>query len=132
MNLNKTLLLIALVALLTSCGNTTTNKQALTGTWQSLWKEDMTLQLHFTDNNRFKTTLDRTGQVHTNYGWYSVEEGIFLLKDSIDLPLPVCNYSDTGKYQIRVSNDTLQFTVIADTCERRQMALQLAKFVKVK
>ncbi|WP_276484670.1 hypothetical protein [Paraflavitalea pollutisoli] len=132
MNITKTLTLIAFISCLaSSCGAPAANHQ-LAGTWQSLWKEDMKLQIHFDGKNSFKTTLQRTGQEHTNYGWYAVQDNIFLVKDSIDLPLPVCNYTDTGKYRIQVGSDTLSFELIADTCEHRGLALRLAKFVRVK
>lgn len=115
-----------------ACNNAVSKKENIQGTWQSLWQKDMTLQLHLDDNNRFKVTLNRTGQLHTNLGWYQAEDNVFMVKDSVDYPLPVCNLSDTGKYSFRLSADTLQFKVMEDKCERRSYALQLDKFVRIK
>lgn len=92
----------------------------------------MNLQLQLDANNRFKVTLSRTGQVHNNLGWYQAADNIFMIKDSVDYPLPVCNLSDTGKYSFHLSGDTLQFKVMEDKCERRSYALQLDKFVRIK
>ncbi|MBX2921781.1 MAG: hypothetical protein KF746_06295 [Chitinophagaceae bacterium] len=91
----------------------------------------MNLQLHLSEDGRFKVTLIRTGQVHNNLGWYSIKDSIFMLRDSIDYPLPVCNIADTGKYTFRLQQDTLQFKIIEDKCERRGGALQLDRFVRI-
>lgn len=91
----------------------------------------MTLILQLDPDNKFKVTLDRTGQTHTNLGWYTTEGNVFLLKDSIHYPLPVCNLQDTGRYHFELKNDTLQFRSINDPCERRAGALQLERFVRV-
>ena len=101
------------------------------GTWQSLWEKDMKLQLQLGDNGHFKVTLTRTGQVHNNLGWYNIKDGVFMLRDSVYYPLPVCNTADTGKYTYRLHQDTLQFKVVEDKCERRSTALQLERFVRV-
>ncbi|MCG2613359.1 hypothetical protein LZZ85_03670 [Terrimonas sp. NA20] len=107
------------------------DQTSVKGTWRSLWDKDMDLQLHLGENNQFKVVLNRTGQVHTNLGWYDVEDGILMIKDSIDYPLPVCNLADTGKYKFQITKDTIQFTVVDDRCERRSYALQLERFVRV-
>lgn len=121
-----------LLLLLVSCGSSRQPDTEIQGAWKSLWQEDMTLQLDFDENNRFKVTLSRTGQTHTNSGWYSAESNLFLLKDSINYPLPVCNYADTGRYHFEIKMDTLRFQLINDPCERRAGALQLERFVRIR
>jgi len=127
-----TRLIPALLLLFVSCGAPKQPSAALQGTWKSLWEEDMTLQLQLDNNNRFKVTLNRTGQTHTNSGWYTTEGNLFLLKDSINYPLPVCNLSDTGRYHFEINRDTLRFKAINDPCERRSGALQLERFVRIR
>lgn len=112
-----------------TAGNKTSDE--LKGTWQSLWDQDIKLQLQLDGNGRFKVTLNRTGQIHNNLGWYNVENGIFSLRDSVDYPLPVCNTEDEGRYRFTLRQDTLQFTLVEDKCERRSTALQLERFVRV-
>lgn len=124
--------ILALGLFLFSCNTSNRSGMEIKGTWRSLWEKDMTLQLQLDDNNRFKVTLNRSGQMHTNMGWYTTDGDHFLLKDSIDYPLPVCNLSDTGKYHFKIKLDTLQFTVINDPCERRAGALQLERFVRIR
>lgn len=102
------------------------------GIWQSLWEKDMKLQLHLGEKNQFKVVLNRTGQVHTNLGWYSVKGDVLMIKDSVDYPLPVCNLTDTGRYNFTIIKDTLSFTVIDDKCERRSQALQLERFIRTR
>lgn len=113
------------------CNSGTKNTNQIQGTWQSLWEKDIKLQLQLNDDGRFKVTLTRTGQVHNNLGWYRIEDGVFMLRDSVDYPLPVCNTVDTGKYTFHLHQDTLQFKVVKDKCERRSAALQLERFVKI-
>lgn len=115
----------------TSCTSNKKNPDKIHGTWQSLWEKDIKLQLQLNDNGRFKVTLTRTGQVHNNLGWYNIEGDIFIIRDSVDYPLPVCNTADTGKYTFRLYQDTLQFKVVEDKCERRSTALQLERFVRI-
>lgn len=90
----------------------------------------MTLELFLESNHQFKVMLTRPGQVHTNIGWYDTRDSLFLIKDSVDYPLPVCNIGDTGRYTFRIINDTLQFKAKDDKCERRSYALQLERFVR--
>lgn len=118
--------------LLLSCSASKQPGNEIQGTWKSLWEKDMTLQLQLDKNNRFRVTLNRSGQTHTNLGWYTTEGDRFLLKDSIHYPLPVCNLSDTGKYRFEIKMDTLRFRLIDDPCERRAGALQLEKFVRIR
>ena len=130
-------LILALSALyyiccLMSCTSHNKKDIGLPGIWQSLWEKDMHLQLQLDTAHQFKVTLIRTGQTHTNIGWYNIEDNIFLIKDSINYPLPVCNIADTGRYNFSIVNDTLLFKVIDDKCERRSAALQLDRFVRVK
>ncbi|MBX3257867.1 MAG: hypothetical protein KF862_27300 [Chitinophagaceae bacterium] len=118
--------------LLLSCDASKQPGNEIYGTWRSLWEDDMTLQLQLHNDNRFKVTLNRTGQTHTNSGWYTTEGNLFLLKDSVNYPLPVCNLSDTGRYHFEINMDTLRFKAIDDPCERRAGALQLERFVRVR
>ncbi len=126
-----TVVLILSAVAYCGCDSNTSRTDNIHGTWQSLWEKDIKLQLQLNDNGRFKVTLTRIGQVHNNLGWYSIEDGIFIIRDSVDYPLPVCNTVDTGKYSFRIHQDTLQFKVVEDKCERRSTALQLERFVRV-
>ncbi len=128
----RTIFSFSFILLCVSCGGVKQADHNLFGTWKSLWEEDMTLQLQFDPGNRFKVTLHRTGQTHTNSGWFTAEGDLFLLRDSVNYPLPVCNLSDTGRYHFAIIKDTLQFRVIDDPCDRRAGALQLERFVRVK
>lgn len=120
-----------LIVSLVSCSSKPTTDNNLVGTWRSLWEKDMTLHLQFDTGNRFKVILNRTGQTHTNSGWFTTKDNVFLLKDSVNYPLPVCNLADTGKYHFERMGDTLLFKVLEDPCDRRAGALQLERFVKV-
>ncbi|MGN6420422.1 MAG: hypothetical protein ACTHMC_23135 [Pseudobacter sp.] len=113
------------------CSPNGSSSRKIHGTWLSLWQKDIRLELTFQENERFKVVLQRTGQVHTNLGWYKAEDGILAIRDSVDYPLPVCNLADTGRYQFQVNNDTLQFKLVDDKCERRSYALQLERFVRI-
>ncbi len=89
------------------------------------------MHLQLNDNGRFRVTLTRAGQVHNNVGWYSIQDSLFMIRDSVDYPLPVCHTADTGKYIFRLLQDTLQFTLVEDRCDRRSAALQLDSFVRI-
>mgnify|MGYP000951232232 CR=1 FL=1 len=120
------------LSILFSCKSSNNgNTATIQGKWRSLWEKDMTLRLELDTTNTFKVILTRTGQVHTNIGWYDTEGDVFILKDSLDFPLPVCNLTDTGRYNFTIHKDTLTFKVIDDVCDRRASALQLERFVRV-
>ena len=130
MRLSGTVIILLCIVIQAGCNSIRQPAKGIEGTWQSLTQGDVSLQLRLKPDNRFQVTLNRTGQVHNNLGWYHVEGDRFIIRDSIDYPLPVCNLTDTGRYTFRLAGDTLRFTLVNDQCDRRAGALQQNTFVR--
>lgn len=111
------------------CNNNSAN--ALSGTWTSLAKNSMVLTLTFDNNNNFITNVKAGDQHFLANGKYAVHEDTLFIRDTLNTPMVLCNYFDTGSYIFKTKGDSVFLNPIADNCEKRKFALEIG-LVKVK
>ncbi len=113
------------------CSNGTSKHNPIEGKWKSLADNTMDFRLSFDENNLYSTDV-QSKEVHFMVkGKYEIHQDTLFIRDTLNTPLVLCNYTDTGSYTFKKSHDTLFFKTIVDNCEKRKFVFEIG-LVKIK
>lgn len=112
----------------TACGKGT---NPLLGSWKSKAsihdKQRLDFNIDFRPDKTFEVVVDVINgeQLLHIKGKYEVRNDTLLICDQIEKPLKLCNYTDTGRYVFKPHNNSVEFRVVEDKCERRRLTFEI-------
>ena len=132
-SINKYSIILLLTMIIYGCGskNSTANNNPLEGKWRSLAVNSMEFTLTFDENNHYTTEVQSKDVQFTVKGKYAIHGDTLFIRDTLNTPIVLCNYTDTGSYVFKKNKDTILFKPIVDNCEKRKISFEIG-LVKLK
>lgn len=125
------ILLLSIFVFGCSSNNSTLNNNPLEGKWRSVAVNTMQFTITFDENNLYTTEVKSEAVQFVAKGKYEIHEDTLFIRDTLNSPIVLCNYTDTGSYVFKKSHDTIFFKPIVDNCEKRKVSLEIG-LVKAK
>jgi len=113
------------VVLLSGCKNKETTSNPLAGKWRSVAENALEFSLTFNKDNSYISLTKGTDTKYTITGKYHISKDSLFIRDTLNKPLVICTYIDTGCYVFTQHHDTITFRAIKDMCERRRLAFEI-------